>query len=330
MITRHIPGLARHTAPIGLGCMGMSWAYNTPGTSDDAGHIAVINAALDAGISLLDTSDAYADGANEELVGRAVARRRDDAIIASKGGLISSYVNGQPHLERDGRPVHLRKAIDASLQRLDVDVIDLYYLHRIDPKVPLEDSWGALAEAVTAGKIHALGLSEVSEKQAARAHVIHPVSAVQSEMSLWTRDALGDGLTSDGDPAGNLVGWCREADAIFVPFAPLGRGFLTGVLDPSRLVAGDLRANLPRFQGTALSSNQSIVDAVLIIAARHATTAAAVALAWVLAQGEHIIPIPGTTKIERLSENLSAAGLQLTQDDLATLDALPAPVGARY
>lgn len=330
MTSRRIPALDRDVAPIGLGCMGMSWAYTTPDTRSDDASVAVIDAALDLGISLLDTSDAYGLGHNEQLVGRAVAGRRDDAVIATKGGLVSSYVDGKPHLERDGRPDRLRAAVDASLRRLRVEVIDLYYLHRIDPAVPLEDSWGALAEQVDAGKVHALGLSEVSVEEAALAHAVHPVAAVQSELSLWTRDALGDGTTADGHPAGDVVGWCGENGAIFVPFAPLGRGFLTGALDTARLPDTDMRVALPRFTGEAAASNTRIVDAVRGVAAGHGTTAAAVALAWVLARGEHVIPIPGTTKTHRLAENLSAADLRLTPEDLATLDSLPAPEGTRY
>ncbi|MDQ9081360.1 aldo/keto reductase [Cutibacterium avidum] len=329
-MTRHIPALDRDTAAIGLGCMGMSWAYTTPEDRDDADSIEVVRAALDRGITLLDTSDAYSSGHNETLVERAIAGRRDEAIVTTKGGLVSSYVDGRPHLERDGRPEHLRAAIDASLARLGVETIDLYYLHRVDTAVPLEDSWGTLAEAVAQGKIRALGLSEVTTDEAERAHAIHPVAAIQSELSLWTRDALGVGTNSDGTPAGDVVDWAAAHDAIFVPFSPLGRGFLTGTLDTQALPANDFRARLPRFTGSAAKANQRIIDVVRHVATRHETTPAAVALAWVLSQGEHVIPIPGTTKIARLDENLTVADLVLSPDDLAELNALPAAEGARY
>lgn len=330
MKTRHIPALDRDTAPIGLGCMGMSWAYTTPEDADDAANIDVVQAALDRGITLLDTSDAYAAGHNEQLVGHAVAGRRDEAIIATKGGLVSSYVDGRPHLERDGHPDHLRAAIDASLARLGVDHIDLYYLHRVDPAVPLEDSWGVLADAVRAGKLRAIGLSEVSVDQASRAQQVHPVAAIQSELSLWTRDALGgEGTTSDGEPSGNLVTWCADHDAIFVPFSPLGRGFLTGEL-PTTLSDKDFRGRLPRFSGDAAQQNLRIVDTVRAVAARHDCAPAAVALAWVLAQGDHVIPIPGTTRIERLDQNLASATITLDPQDRHDLDHLPAAQGARY
>ena len=330
MNLRRIPALSRDTAAIGLGCMGMSWAYTAPQDRDEQSGIGVIHAALDAGITLLDTSDAYGAGHNEGLVGRALEGRRDEAIVATKGGLVSSYVEGRPHLERNGRPEHLRAAIDASLARLGVDEIDLYYLHRVDPDVPLEESWGVLADAVAQGKVRALGLSEVSVGQAERAHAIHPVAAVQSELSLWSRDALGDGVTADGEEAGDLVAWTAAHGAVFVPFSPLGRGFLTGALDTSALPASDFRAGLARFSDDAAEANRRIVDVVRAVAARRGTPPPAVALARGQAQGEHVNPLPGTTKVERLRENLAAADLALTSDDMAQLDAIPAAQGARY
>lgn len=330
MTTRRIPALDRDTAPIGLGCMGMSWAYTTPELRDDEAAVGVVRAALDRGITLLDTSDAYGVGHNEELVGRAVRGRREEAIVATKGGLVASLVDGRPHLRRDGRPDHLRAAVDASLRRLDVDVIDLYYLHRVDPAVPLEESWGALGEAVEAGKVRAIGLSEVTVGEADRAHAVHPVAAIQSELSLWTRDPLGQGSNADGNPAGDVVDWCRAHGAVMVPFSPLGRGFLTGTLDPAALDHRDFRAGLPRFSGDALAENTRLVEAVRAIADRRGTTPAAVALAWVLARGPHVVPIPGTTRVARLDENLAAADLVLGPEDLADLDRLPAATGARY
>lgn len=330
MTARRIPALHTSTAPIGLGCMGMSWAYTSVEDRDDDASIAVIHAALDRGITLLDTSDAYGVGHNEKLLGRALRGRRDEAIIATKGGLVASYVEGLPLTDRDGRPEHLRRAVEASLERLGIESIDLYYLHRVDPDVPLEDSWGALSELVQAGKIRALGLSEVTVPQAGAAHAIHPVAAVQSELSLWTRGPLGAGTTPDGAEMGDMVAWTREHDAIFVPFSPLGRGFLTGTVDIDALGPTDFRRSQPRFADGARERNQQIVDAVRQVADRLRTTPAAVALAWVLAQGDHVIPIPGTTKVQRLDENLSAAGLELAPEDLSILDALPPAVGARY
>lgn len=328
--TRRIPALAREVGAIGLGCMGMSWAYTTPEQSDEAGAIALIHAALDRGVTLLDTSDAYAMGHNESLVGRAVAGRRDEVTLATKAGLVSSYVDGRPTLARDGSPAHLQAACDASLTRLGVDVIDLYYLHRVDPAVPLAESWGALSELVVAGKVRSLGLSEVTTAQADEAHAIHPVAAIQSELSLWTRDALGEGVNADGVATGDLVAWTRDHDAVFVPFSPLGRGFLTGALNTADLSANDFRSGLPRFSAEAADANQRLVDAVRAVAHDHDTTPAAVALAWVLAQGEHVIPIPGTTKIGHLDANLVAANLEFAAADLDVLDHLPPAQGARY
>lgn len=323
MRQRHLSTDGLTCSALGLGCMGFSQAY---GPADDDESIATIRHALEVGVSLLDTAMSYGAGHNEQLIGRAITGRREQVVLATKFGI----VRGQDGVRLDGRPEHVRGYCEASLSRLGVDTIDLYYLHRIDPAVPLEDSWGALAEQVDAGKVRALGLSEVSVEEAALAHAVHPVAAVQSELSLWTRDALGDGTTADGHPAGDVVGWCGENGAIFVPFAPLGRGFLTGALDTARLPDTDMRVALPRFTGEAAASNTRIVDAVRGVAAGHGTTAAAVALAWVLARGEHVIPIPGTTKTHRLAENLSAADLRLTPEDLATLDSLPAPEGTRY
>jgi len=307
---------------IGLGCMGMTWAYGANTGSDTAE--AVIGRALDLGVTLLDTSDVYGPFTNEELVGKALAGRRDEVTLATKGGLVvDSHADGTPDGFRpprpDGSPEHLRRAIDGSLRRLAVDHIDLYYLHRPDPAVPVEESIGVLAEAVRAGKIRAIGVSEFSVEQLDRAAAVHPISAVQSELSLWTRDHLATTLP-----------WCVANGVGFVPFSPLGRGFLTGAFREAAFAADDFRAYNPRFQPENLRANLAIVDAVEAIAARYDATAAQVALAWVLAQGEHVVPIPGTRRITRLEENAAAASLQLTSDDLAALDALPAPAGARY
>lgn len=302
---------------IGLGCMGMTWAYGAA-ERDDAESIRVIHRAAELGVTLLDTADMYGPYTNEALVGQAIAGRRDDYFVATKCGLVvedaDEYV-----LRKDGRPEHVREAIDGSLQRLGTDFIDLYQLHRVDPEVPLEETWGAMAELVTAGKVGALGLSEVSVEEIERAHAIHPVASVQSEGSLWTRLAFEA-----------VVPWCAEHGATFLPFAPLGRGFLTGALKPQAFPAGDFRKNNPRFQPEAMDANQELVARVIAVAGRREVTPAQVALAWLLAQGEHVVPIPGTKKVSRLEENAAAASVELTAEDLAELDALPEAVGARY
>jgi aryl-alcohol dehydrogenase-like predicted oxidoreductase len=301
---------------IGLGCMGMSWAY---GDGDDAESLAVIDRALELGITFLDTSDVYGPFVNEELVGRALAGRRDEVVLATKGGLVvedrANYVLG-----RNGHAAHLRAACEGSLRRLGVDVIDLYYLHRVDPDVPVEESYGVMAELVGEGKVRALGLSEVDVPTLERAAAIHPVTAVQSELSLWTRDALVD-----------VLPWCIEHDVAFVPFAPLGRGFLTGRLAvDSTFGEGDFRRRNPRFQPDALAQNQAIVEQVQAVAADISSTPAQVAIAWVLAQGENVVPIPGTKRVRYLEENVGAAALELGADALARLDAVPEPAGTRY
>ncbi|MDR6909758.1 aryl-alcohol dehydrogenase-like predicted oxidoreductase [Rhodococcus fascians] len=326
--TRNVPALGRNVGAIGLGCMGISWAYAGADTSSDTAGAPILAHALESGIDFFDTSDAYAAGHNERVVGRALAGT--DAVIATKAGLIGNVDGGAPVLTRNGTPKHLAQACDSSLRNLGVDTIDLYYLHRVDDQVPIEESWGALSELVAAGKVRAVGLSEVTVEQARVAHSIHPVSAVQSELSLWTRNALGQGTTPDGEPMGNMVEWTSENDAVFVPFSPLGRGFLTGSLDTSTLPATDMRLALPRFSGAAAEQNRSIVQVVSAVASRHDSTPAAVALAWVLAQGPHVIPIPGTTNIEHFDANLAALELKLTAEDLTALDDAPAAVGTRY
>ncbi len=302
---------------IGLGCMGMTWAYDAT-ERDEAEAVRVIHRAAELGVTLLDTADMYGPYTNEELVGRAIAGRRDDFFVATKCGLVvedaDEYV-----LSRDGRPEHVREAVDGSLRRLGTDVIDLYQLHRVDPDVPLEETWGAMAELVTAGKVRALGLSEVGVDELELAHAIHPVASLQSEASLWTRGAFDD-----------VVPWCAAHGATFLPFAPLGRGFLTGTLKPQVFGAGDFRKNNPRFQPEAMDANLVLVDRVKAVAERRGATAAQVALAWLLAQGRHVVPIPGTKRVSRLEENAAAVSLTLTPEDLAELDALPEAVGERY
>lgn len=322
--TRRIPALDRDVTAVGFGCMGINWAYSTVNPESSRAGSQVLAHALESGIDFFDTSDAYAAGENESVVGQALTGA--NVIVATKGGLIGSIVDGTPTVTRSGRPDHLRQACDNSLRRLGIDTIDLYYLHRVDDQVPIEESWGALSELVEAGKVRALGLSEVTTAQADTAQAIHPVAAVQSELSVWTRDALGHEATPDG----NIVEWSRAHDAVFVAFSPLGRGFLTGELDTENLSSSDFRSTLPRFNGVAAQQNQAIVDAVAEVARRRETTSAAIALAWVLAQGPHIIPIPGTTKIRHLDANLSAAQLVLSAEDLDILNNAPSAVGTRY
>jgi aryl-alcohol dehydrogenase-like predicted oxidoreductase len=298
---------------IGLGCMGMSWAYGADERDDDA-SVAVLHRALELGVTLIDTADVYGPFTNEELVGRALAGRRDSVVLASKCGLVV----GGAGRERNGRPEHVRAAIDASLTRLQTDRLDLWQLHRVDEDVPVEETWGAMAEQVAAGKARLLGMSEVGVAELDRAHAVHPVASVQSELSLWTRDPLAE-----------VLPWCEAHGAAFLPFSPLGRGYLTGTLSAG-FGAGDFRARNPRFTDEAMAANTVIVEAVRAVATRLEATPAQVALAWLLTRGEHVLPIPGTKKQHYLEENAAAASLELSAADLAELDALPAPVGARY
>jgi aryl-alcohol dehydrogenase-like predicted oxidoreductase len=317
MIERHIADLP--VGALGLGCMGMSWAY-AAASRDDQESIATIHRAFDLGVRLLDTADVYGAGHNEELVGRAVAGRGDEIVLATKCGLVVDDVTTLA-MHRDGSPEHIRAALRASLSRLGREVIDLYYLHRVDDAVPLEESWGAMAELVAEGLVRHIGLSEVSVEQAAAAQAIHPVAAIQSEMSLWTRDAVASGVSD----------WCREHGAALVAFSPIGRGFLSAEIDASTAFEpGDFRANNPRFTVEARATNAAIVDVVRRIAAAHDVTPAQVSLAWLLAQGNHIVPIPGTRRTSHLQANLAAADLALTAAELAELDALPAAAGNRY
>lgn len=332
MPTRRIPALDTAVSALGFGCMGISWAYVAPEDRDDDAGVAIIHEALGNGVTFLDTADCYGAGHNEQIVARALATNPAGTtpVVATKGGFIGNIIDGKVVMTRNGRPEHIRAACDASLQRLGVETIDLYYLHRVDPDVPLEETWGTYAELAVAGKIRAAGLSEVSVDQAEIAHAIQPVAAIQSEFSLWARDAAGTGRTADGAEAGDLLAWTAAHDAIFVPFSPLGRGFLTGNVRAGDLRAGDFRTQLGRWQGDAADANQRIVDGVRRVADRHGVTPAAIALAWVLAQGDHVIPIPGTTKPANLHANLAAATVQLSPEDLSALDGLPPAVGGRY
>nr|WP_174501561.1 aldo/keto reductase [Streptacidiphilus melanogenes] len=308
---------------VGLGCMGMSHAYD-PNGRDDETSVGVIHQALDLGVTLIDTADVYGPFTNEELVGRALGgARRDRAVLATKVGLVvpeGGLGSGAAALARNGRPEHIRAGIDASLRRLGTDHVDLYQLHRVDPEVPIEESWGAMAEAVAAGKARAIGLSEVGVDEIERAQAVHPVASVQSELSLWTREALDE-----------VLPYCESRGIAFLPFSPLGRGFLAGRFSGSQdLPADDWRSTLPRFQADALAANQAIVETVRKVAERHGATPAQVALAWTVAQGRYVVPIPGTKTPKYLADNAGAAALTLDAADLAELDALPTPTGSRY
>ncbi len=300
---------------VGLGCMGMSWAYGGAEERDDDVSVSVVHRALELGVTLIDTADVYGPFVNEQLVGRALRGRRDSAVLATKAGLVARDGRVVP----DGRPEHVVAALDASLQRLGVEAVDLWQLHRVDPAVPVEETWGAMAQAAQAGKARHLGMSEVGVEQLERAQAVHPVATVQSELSLWTRDPLAE-----------VLPWCADHGVGFLPFSPLGRGFLTGTVTPGSFGADDFRSRNPRFTDDAMRANRAIVEAVQAVADRHAATAAQVALAWVLAQGPSVVPIPGTKKLRYLEQNAGAADLALSPDDLAVLDALPVATGARY
>ncbi|HEX2153114.1 MAG TPA: aldo/keto reductase [Acidimicrobiia bacterium] len=302
--------------PIGYGAMPLNWEYGTPVTESEAKE--VVHRALDLGVTLIDTADSYGPFSNEELVGRCLQGRRDEAVISTKVGLVMTnpepitYVN-------NGRPDHISESCDGSLERLGVEVIDLYTLHRADPDVPVEESVGAMARLVEQGKVRALGLSEVGVDTIERATSVHPISSVQSELSLWTRGALDE-----------VVPWCEAHGVAFLPYSPLGRGFLTGRLDTSTLTPADFRFGMPRFENRAVAANQAIVDGIAAVASRHEATNSQIALAWLLARSASIVPIPGTKRIRYLEENAGAADIVLTPSDMSELDSLPEPVGARY
>jgi aryl-alcohol dehydrogenase-like predicted oxidoreductase len=306
----------RDVGPVGLGCMGMSWAY-APQPGQDYPRD-VIHTALDLGATFVDTADVYGPFTNEELVGAALAGRRDEAFLASKCGLVAAG-GDMTRISPNGSPKHVREAAEASLRRLGVDHVDLYQLHRVDPQVPLAETWGAMAELVERGIARAIGLSEVTAEQAAEAHAVHPVASIQSELSLWTRD-----------PLDAVLPWCEANGAAFVPFSPLGRGYLTGTLTGRTFAADDFRGNLPRFTPEAMTANEALLAVVRAVAERHSATPGQVALAWVLAQGEAVVPIPGTRRVSRLRENVAAADVTLTPGDLAELDGAPLPEQPRY
>jgi aryl-alcohol dehydrogenase-like predicted oxidoreductase len=297
----------------GLGCMGMSEFY---GTSDEAEAQATIDRALELGITFLDTADIYGPFTNEELVGRAIAGRREEVVLATKFG-IERRADGS-RVGVNGSPDYVRSACDASLHRLGVDVIDLYYQHRVDPKVPVEDTWGALSELVQAGKVRHLGISEAGPDTIRRAHATHPISALQTEWSLWTRDPEQNGVLDT----------VHELGIGFVAYSPLGRGFLSGAIrSVDDLDADDFRRHNPRFQGENFARNLELVDKVNELAAAKGVTASQVALAWLLAKEDNVVPIPGTKRVRYLEENAAADDVQLTDDELQSLEAA-FPVGA--
>jgi aryl-alcohol dehydrogenase-like predicted oxidoreductase len=304
---------------LGLGCMGMSEFY---GPHDDAESIATLHHALDVGVTFFDTADVYGPYANEELLGRALRGRRDAAFIATKFGFVRDAQNPAPRVV-DGRAARVREACEGSLRRLNVSYVDLYYLHRVDPQVPIEETVGAMAELVRAGKVRYLGLSEVAPETLERAQRVHRITALQSEYSLWTRD-----------PENGVLNACQRLNVGFVPYSPLGRGFLTGALkSPADFAADDFRRMSPRFSGENFQRNLALVDKVKTLAKEKGCTAAQLALAWVLTQWQYIVPIPGTRRIANLDENLGALEVHLTVDELAAIDAvfpMNAAAGPRY
>jgi aryl-alcohol dehydrogenase-like predicted oxidoreductase len=299
----------------GLGCMGMSEFY---GPSDDAASIATIHRALELGVRLLDTADMYGPFTNEELVGRAIAGRRDEVVLATKFGNVRGEDGA--YLGVRGDAAYVREACEASLRRLGVDHIDLYYQHRVDPNTPIEETVGAMAELVEQGKVRYLGLSEAASKTIRRAHAVHPISALQTEYSVWARG-----------PEAEILPALRELGIGFVPYSPLGRGFLTGTLRSlDQLADDDFRRLQPRMQGDNLEANVAIVERIDAIAAKHDATPAQVALAWVHAQGEDVVPIPGTKRRRYVEENVGALDVELTAEELAALDSTGQAAGVRY
>lgn len=314
MQQRAIGSQGLSAAAIGLGCMGMTHAY---GTGNEAESIATIHRAIELGVTLFDTAEVYGPHTNEELLGKALRGRRDRVVVATKFGI--EFRDGR--MQVNGTPENARRAVEGSLRRLGIDVIDLYYLHRKDPAVPIEDSVGAMKELVAAGKVRYIGLSEVGADTIRKAHAVHPVSAVQSEYSLWER-----GLEATVLPT------MKDLGIGLVPFSPLGRGYLTGAIQSSaEFVAGDFRRQLPRFDDAHLEANRRIVDAVREVGARHGATPGQVALGWILRKEPTCVPIPGTKRRVYLEENLGAAGLQLSEADMAALEGLAAQAtGDRY
>ena len=303
---------------LGLGCMGMSEFY---GAHDDAESIATIHRALDLGVSFLDTADMYGVGRNEALLGRAITGRRAEVFLATKFGNVRGPDGSFAGVS--GKPDYVIQACEASLRRLNVDTIDLYYQHRVDPKTPIEDTVGAMAELVAAGKVRFLGLSEAAPETIRRAHAVHPITALQTEYSLWSRDVEAE-----------IIPTCRDLGIGFVPYSPLGRGFLTGqIKGPEDLTEDDFRRRSPRFQPENFQHNLDLVARIQDLARAKGCTPAQLALAWVLSQGDDIVPIPGTRRVRNLEDNLGALSVSLTTDELAAIDALMphgAAAGERY
>ncbi|MCD9144172.1 aldo/keto reductase [Streptomyces albireticuli] len=328
MERRTIGASALEVGAIGLGCMPMHWAYTASQRSGE-GALRAVHAALDAGTTLLDTADMYGPFTNELLVGRALRERRSEAFISTKCGLLV----GEQHVVANGRPGYVKRACDASLRRLQTDVIDVYQLHRPDPEVPVEETWGAMAELVSAGKVRALGwcaigarthrrsragLYDATIRQLERVQQVFPVSCVQAELSVWSREALD-----------SLVPWCASRGVGVLAAMPLGNGFLSGTLTPGQgFEPEDVRARHPRFTAEMMASNQPVVAGLRRVARRHGATAAQVALAWVLAQGRHVVPVPGTKKERWAVENAGASGVRLEAEDLAEIGALPRAMGS--
>lgn len=321
MQTRQLGKNGPQVSALGLGCMGMTDFYTTGGNPDEA--IATLHRALELGVTLLDTADMYGPHTNEELLGKALAGKRDQAFIASKFGIVRTPGDAGAR-GVNGSPEYIRAAIDGTLQRLKIDTLDLYYQHRIDPGVAIEESVGAMAELVKAGKVRFLGLSEASASTLERAHKVHPIAALQTEYSLWSRDPEENGVLDT----------CRRLGIAFVPYSPLGRGFLTGALkSPDDFAADDYRRSSPRFQGENFAKNLLLVQKVEQLAAEKGITAGQLALAWVLAQGNDVIPIPGTKQRKYLEENVAALDVTLSAAELQALkDLFPvnAVAGGRY
>lgn len=320
MKTRVLGSSGIPVSEIGYGCMGLTWAYGTAVSQpDERKGIDVLNAAADFGITLFDTADMYGPFTNEELVGKALSGRRAGLTIATKCGIVVEGHRTQYNLGRNGTPQHIRSACEASLKRLRIDVIDLYQLHRVDPNVPVEESVGAMAELVRAGKVRAIGLSEVDAPTLERAARVHPIATLQSEYSLFERNVEAE-----------ILPFCDAHGIALLAYSPLGRGMLTGRLRHADIASDDFRATLPRYQRETFEHNRGIVARIEDVAGRLGATAGQVALAWLLAKNFNVVPIPGTTHVEHLRENAGAAGLTLSQEDLAELDALPRPMGDRY
>ncbi len=319
MKTRRLGPDGPEVSAIGLGCMGMAAFYGAP--SDESQATAVIHRALDLGITFFDTAEMYGPHTNEIQVGKALADRRDTAFVATKFGI--GYNADRTALKVDGSPANVRRAIEGSLTRLGMDHVDLYYLHRVDPDTPIEETVGAMAELVTEGKVRFLGLSEAAPATIRKAHATHPITALQTEYSLWSRE-----------PEDEILHVVRELGIGFVPYSPLGRGFLSGdIKSIDDLEEGDFRRSNPRFMGENFQNNLNLVEAVKAIAHDRGVTAAQLALAWVLAQGDHLAPIPGTRRIETLEQNAAAADIVLTAEDVETIEAVfprHAAAGHRY